>query len=300
MTDAQLTELWIESQKSIHTADGYASDFAVFWAFVGEDKALADVTIEDVSAYKKYLAKLKTRRGEKGKLRKIGKARQARLLNAVRSFYAFATKIQKIEKDPTVALTLPVVEETLAERLMTREDIDRLIAGAEKPRDALLLRALFYSGARVSELIGVQWRHVKENPNGGQLSLFGKGSKSRTVVIPPDVYQAMIEWKEEQAANPTQYAAGRANDYVFPSQKTPQMSRQRVHAIVKEAAKRAGLPWAISAHWLRHGNASIALANGADLRTIQLTLGHSSIATTQRYLHVRPDDSSGLYLDKKR
>jgi integrase/recombinase XerD len=93
---------------------------------------------------------------------------------------------------------------------------------------------------------------------------------------------------------------GKENDYVSPSQKSSQLSRYQVFRIVKKAVKKAGLSWADSTHWLRHANATIALDHGAPLPLVQKTLGHKSLATTQKYLHVRPDESSGLYLDKKK
>jgi site-specific recombinase XerD len=287
MTDDQIIERWLESRPSPLTREGYAADFERFRQFVGVDKRLSEVELGDVQRYARHVAKLQTT-----KKKKLRGSRQARLLNVVKSFYSFATKHQYLSSNPALALQVPKSEDALSERLLTREEVDQLIAAERNPRNQLLLRVIFYSGARVSEAIGLQWRHVKLNKEGGQLTLFGKGSETRVVVVPYGIYQALMAEKER--------IGGQENDYVFPSQKSPQLSRYQVFRIVKKAAKKAGLSWAISTHWLRHANATIALDHGAPLPLVQKTLGHKSMATTQKYLHVRPDDSSGLYLDKKK
>jgi integrase/recombinase XerD len=284
LTDDQIVDRWIQSFTSHLTRDGYASDFDRFRQFI-KDKPLGSVELGDLQRYAKHLTRQKTT-----KATKIGASRQARLLNVVKSFYRFAVKNEYLAKNPTLALNVPKSENALTERLLTRDEVDKLIAAEEEPRNQLLLRVIFYSGARVSEVVNLQWRHVKPNKEGGQLTLFGKGSETRVVVIPYHIYEAMMALRE----------GAKANDYVFPSRKGPQLSRHQVFRIVKQAAKKAGLPHAISTHWLRHANATIALEHGAPLNLVQRTLGHKSITTTEKYLHARPDDSSGLYLDKKK
>src|SRR5262249_4854546 len=175
-----------------------------------------------------------------------------------------ATKYQYLQSNPALAVGAAKAEGALAERLLTREEVDRLIAAEENPRNQLLLRVIFYSGARVSEAIGLQWRHVKPNREGGQLTLFGKGSETRIVAVPYEIYEALIAEKE--------HIGGKEKDYVFPSQKSPQLSRYQVFRIMKKAAKKAGLPWAVSTHWLRHANATITLDHGAPLPLVQKTV----------------------------
>jgi integrase/recombinase XerD len=287
LTDDQIIERWLESRPSPLTREGYAADFERFRQFVGVERPLSEVEIGDLQRYAKHVARLKTT-----KKKRLRGSRQARLLNVVKSFYSFATKYQYLTRNPTLAVAVPISENALAERLLTRDEVDRLIAAGEMPRNRLLLRVIFYSGARVSEAINLQWRHIKPNPEGGQVTLFGKGGETRIVVVPYEIYEALMAEKER--------VGGKENDYVFPSQKSPQLSRHQVFRIVKKAARRAGLSWAISTHWLRHANATIALDHGAPLPLVQRTLGHKSLQTTQKYLHVRPGDSSGLYLDKKK
>lgn len=289
MTNDQLIDRWLHSPRiaSPLTREGYAADFIRFREFIGFDKPLADVEMGDCQRYAKHLTKVKTE--QKKKLRP---SRQARLLNAVKSFYSFAAKNQLIERNPALAVAVPKFEDPLAERILSREEVEKIIDAEEKPRNQLLLKVVFYSGGRVSEVINLQWRHVRTGKQGGRLALFGKGGETRIVAIPQEIFDEMIAWKKREG--------GKANDYVFPSQKSPQLSRHQVFRIVKAAVKKAGLPHAISTHWLRHANATIALENGASLRLVQQTLGHASLETTQKYWHVNPDDSSGLYLDKKR
>lgn len=287
----QLIDRWLHSPRiaSPLTREGYAADFIRFREFIGFDKPLADVEMGDCQRYAKHLTKVKTE--QKKKLRP---SRQARLLNVVKSFYSFATKNQLIDRNPALAVAVPKSENPLAERILTRVEVEKIIDAEEKPRNQLLLKVVFYSGGRVSEITALQWRHVRagKKQTCGQLTLFGKGSETRIVAIPRDIYEELLDWKCLEGGKP--------NDYVFPSQKSPQLSRHQVFRIVKQAAKKAGLSHAISTHWLRHANATIALENGASLPLVQKTLGHASLETTQKYLHVNPDDSSGLYLDGKK
>lgn len=290
LTNDQLIDRWLHSPRiaSPLTREGYAADFIRFREFIGFDKPLADVEMGDCQRYAKHLTKVKTE--QKKRLRP---SRQARLLNVVKSFYSFATKNQLIDRNPALAVAVPKSENPLAERIISRADVDRIIAAEEAgSRNQTLLKVIFYSGARVSEAINLQWRHVRTGKKDGQLTLFGKGGETRIVAIPQEIYGELIAWKKIEG--------GKANDYVFPSQKSPQLSRHQVFRIVKAAVKKAGLPHAISTHWLRHANATIALENGASLPLVQKTLGHASLETTQKYLHVNPDDSSGLYLDGKK
>lgn len=286
LTDDQIVERWLESQDLAVTAESYAADFERFRQYIGAEKPLAEVEVGDVQRYAKHLRSSKTKQDKP-----LRAARQTRLLNVVRSFYRFATRLEYLPKNPTAAVRIPTPDTVLTERLLTREEVDRLIAAEEKPRNQLLLRVIFYSGARVSEVTNLRWRHVNSNKDGGQISVFGKGGDPRTVLIPADIYLSLMEAKAAKEAKP--------DDFVFPSQKTPQMSRHQVFRIVKQAAKKAGLSHAVSTHWLRHANATIAMENGAPIHLIQRTLGHKTILTTEKYLHARPDDSSGMYLDRK-
>jgi integrase/recombinase XerD len=287
ITDDQIIERWLESKNSSSTMEGYAADFERFRQFIGVDKPLAEVDLGIVQHYARHLRSAKT---SKGKPLRAG--RQRRLLNVIRSFYAFATKYEYLPKNPTLAIRMPAEDTTLAERLLTRDEVDRLIAAEDKPHNQLLLKVIFYSGTRASEVLGLKWRHVKPNTEGGQLTVFGKGGDIRTVIVPTEIYAALETRRST--------VGGSDDDYIFPSQKSPQLSRHQLFRIVKKAAKKAGLVHAVSTHWLRHANATIALENGAPIHLVKRTLGHKTLVTTEKYLHARPDDSTGLYLDKKK
>ena len=131
------------------------------------------------------------------------------------------------------------------------------------------------------------WRDLTaRDDEGGQITVFGKGGKTRVVLLPASVWRALVQLRGD--AGP--------DEPVFRSAKGGHLDPSAAHRVVKRAAARAGLPVEVSAHWLRHAHASHALDRGAPIHLVQATLGHSSVATTGRYLHARPNDSSARYL----
>jgi integrase/recombinase XerD len=136
------------------------------------------------------------------------------------------------------------------------------------------------------ELCGLRWRDVQGRGDAGQVTVYGKGGKARAVVLQPSVWTELVELR------------GNAPDDapVFYSRKGGHLSPFHVGWIVKAEAKRAGLKKNISPHFLRHSHATHTLENGAPIHLVSATLGHASIATTGRYLHARPSQSSGRYL----
>ena len=147
-------------------------------------------------------------------------------------------------------------------------------------------RLLYFAGLRVSELCDLKWRDLKARDDGGQITVFGTGDKTRTVLVGAGVWRDILSLKDN----------AKKDDPVFVSAKGGHLSRSMVFHIVKNAAHRAGLEGNVSPHWLRHSHASHSLDRGAPIHLLQKTLGHSSVAITEMYLHARPTDSSGLYL----
>jgi integrase/recombinase XerD len=161
-----------------------------------------------------------------------------------------------------------------------------MIALERHPRNSVILLLLYASGVRVSELCNLRWRDCQQRDSGGQITVFGKGDKTRTVLLPSRVWQAMIGIRS---------GAGE-NDPTFRSRKGGGLHESQILRIVKQAAKRAGVTKAVSPHWFRHAHASHALDRGAPVHLVQATLGHSDLSTTGRYLHARPTDGSARYL----
>jgi site-specific recombinase XerD len=142
----------------------------------------------------------------------------------------------------------------------------------------------YVAGLRVSELCGLRGRHLQERGDAGQISVHGKGNKTRVILLRPETWQAL---QALQAGEETP---------LFRSRKGGPLSRAQVFRLVKAAARRAALSAEVSPHWLRHAHASHALERGAPISLVKATLGHSNIATTDRYTHARPADSSARYL----
>jgi integrase/recombinase XerD len=138
----------------------------------------------------------------------------------------------------------------------------------------------------VSELSGLSWKNLKERGESGQVTVFGKGRKTRTILLKQDIWDELMQLK----------GARSNNEPVFKSRKGGHINRHQLWRIVAAAAKRAGIEGKVSPHWLRHAHASHSLDRGAPIHLVQQTLGHESVATTSRYLHARPNDSSSLYL----
>jgi site-specific recombinase XerD len=132
----------------------------------------------------------------------------------------------------------------------------------------------------------LKWRDLQPRGDGGQATIYGKGGKTRAVLLPAGVWRVLVQLRGEAEMDAPAFASQRKG-HLDPSQ---------VHRVVKAAAARAGLSAEVSAHWLRHAHASHALDRGAPIHLVQATLGHSSVATTGRYLHARPNDSSSRYL----
>jgi site-specific recombinase XerD len=163
-----------------------------------------------------------------------------------------------------------------------------MIALEEKPRNAAILALLYGGGLRISELVGLRWRDVQARLDGqGQATVLGKGAKTRTILLSTGVFSRITALR----------AAAGEDDAVFGSRKKRgHLNPSHVLRLTKSAAKRAGITRNVRNHDLRHCHASHSLERGAPISLVSQTLGHASISTTGRYLHSRPNDSSGRYL----
>jgi integrase/recombinase XerD len=273
--DARLIELWIATKASRHTRRAYAFEANRFLRFHAQP--LAQVTLADLMAWIGHLSPSAT------------SASINRALTAVKSLLSFAQQIGYLNFNAGAAVKLRPSRDRLASRILDEPEIAHLIAAATEGRNRVLLKLLYASGVRVAELCALRWSDVLERREGdGQITVFGKGSRTRTILL-----QAGI-WNQLQSLR-----NGAENfDPVFRSSRGGALDVSQVRRIVYAAARKAGLEQNVSPHWMRHAHASHALDRGAPIHLVQTTLGHASIATTGRYLHARPTESSGFYLPK--
>ena len=269
-TDEQVLALWLHG-RSPHTARAYRSDVAAFGAFVG--KPLRHVTLGDVQAYSDALTAL-------------APATRGRRLAAVKSLFSFAQRIGYTTFNVAAPVQAPPVKNVLAERILPEPDVHRMIALESDVRNRLLLRLLYAGGPRVSELCGLRWRDVQPRDDAGQVTLFGKGGKTRTVLLTAATWRELADARGDDGPDAP----------VFRSRKGGPLSPVQVWRVVRAAARRAGIAGDVSPHWLRHAHASHALDRGAPVHLVQATLGHADLRTTSKYTHARPTDSSARYL----
>jgi len=214
---------------------------------------------------------------------------QAQSLAAVKSLLAFARKIGYIAFNVGAALQLPKAKNTLAERILQESEVHSMIALEPSQRNRLILKTLYYGGFRVSELCRLKWRDLQARGEEGQMTVFGKGEKTRAVLLPASLWSELQELR----------SGADDDDPVFRSRlKGHEIDQSQILRIVRAASRRAGTQKNVSPHWLRHAHASHSLDRGAPIHLVQATLGHASVATTGRYLHARPTESSGKYLAK--
>ena len=268
--DGRVVALWLHGRPA-ETQRAYRREVDRFRAFM--DKPLAAVALGDMQSYADTLVGL-------------APSSQGRALGAVKSLLAFAHRLGYLPFDVGRAVRVPSRRDSLAQRILSEAEVHRLLALEPDPRNRILLRFLYASGVRVSEAVGVSWRDMTHRDEGGQVTVHGKGGKTRHILLPPPIWRELVALRGD---------AGAAAP-LFRSQRGGHLHPSQVLRIVKAAARRAGLSGAESPHWLRHAHASHALDRGAPIHLVQATLGHSSVATTGRYTHARPTDSSARYL----
>lgn len=272
-TDDLLTREWRDRSQSDNTRANYDRQARQFREYLA--KPLRECRVSDVQ---NYLATLVHR----------SPATRALAVSAVKSLLTFGFETGYLPLNVGKAVKAPAVKNTLAERIMAEPDAMRMIALEPSDRNRALLTLTYGGGLRASEVTALRWRDLAaRDGEAGQVTVYGKGGKTRVVLLSPNT------WRVLQAIR-----GGAGPDApVFRSRKTGEpIGREMLHRIVKDAAARAGLSADVSAHWLRHAHASHSLDRGAPIHLVQATLGHASVATTGRYTHARPSDSSARYL----
>ena len=272
--DGRLIALWLSIKTSGHTRRAYAAETGRFLRFAA--KPLNAVTLTDLQTWALRLS-------EGG----LKPASQNRALTAVKSLLSFAQETGYLPYNVGTAVKLKPHRDGLAERILQEEEVARLIAAAPEGRDRVLLKLLYASGVRVSEACGLEWKHAVPRKEGGQVTVFGKGGRTRTILLRQSVWQALLSIRGEADPGDAVFGSRRGGGALDPSQ---------VRRIVYSAARKAGFEQTVSPHWMRHAHASHALDHSAPIHLVQATLGHASVATTGRYLHARPSESSGFYL----
>jgi integrase/recombinase XerD len=270
--DLQLVEMWLHGRSS-RTQDYYRRTAMRFLSHC--NKPLKQVTLSDLQSFNDVLVEMG-----------ITDSSLRSYLAAIKSLLTFGNKLGMLPVNVGVALKSPKVKDTLTERILSEADVLLMTRLETDPTNRMMLRLLYCAGLRVSELCDLKWSNAQERGEGaGQVTAFGKGGKTRSVIIPAAVWRELIEYKSD----------ARKGAYMFPSSRTNKgVTRQHVWNVVKAAAERIGVK--ASPHWFRHSHATHSLDRGAPIHLVQQTLGHASVATTGKYLHCRPSESSSKYL----
>jgi integrase/recombinase XerD len=274
--DLFISYLAVEKGLSANTREAYSRDLARYLDFLDKQGRTAPDSVKstDIALFMGRLKDLG-----------IGPRSRARCLSAIRMFHRFLMVENYAESNPTSIIEAPRILHKLPQ-FLTAQEVDALLAAcagtsAENVRDLAMLELLYATGLRVSELVGLKRREV--NLDSGYLMTVGKGNKERLVPIGESArdkvgtYLAVVRTKLDPPG---------ANPFLFLSRLGTDMSRQAFWNIVKKRALMAGIRKSISPHTLRHSFATHLLENGADLRSVQIMLGHADLSTTQIYTHV--------------
>jgi len=270
-----LDSLWLEAGLSQNTVEAYRRDLLAFAAWLAKyDVDLAAATQHDIQRYQSQ----RMREGRKVRS-------EARLLSTLRRFYRYLLREDIRDSDPTAQLESPRLGKPLPDSL-TEQDVEDLLAQPDITdllglRDRTMLELLYASGLRVTELVGLKQEQI--NMRQGLVRCIGKGNKERLV----PVGEVALDWLQQffYESRPG-LLNGKVTDDVFPTRRGKAMTRQAFWYIIKRYAKQAQIQKTLSPHTLRHAFATHLLNHGADLRVVQLLLGHSDLSTTQIYTHV--------------
>jgi integrase/recombinase XerD len=279
-----LDAIWMERGLSENTLGAYRADlFALQQRLNANSVSLVNAGRADVMDYIAW-------RVEGG-----AKPRStARQLSSFRRFYRYLLREGLISDDPTANIAMPKIGRALPQSL-TEEEVDSLLAAPNvtEPlghRDRAMLEVLYATGVRVSELINLKMSQI--NLNQGVLRIIGKGDRERLIPLGDEAQ----DWIREFIQGPRiEILLERQTDYLFPTRRGDRMTRQAFWHIIKRYAKKAGVAKKLSPHTVRHAFATHLLNNGADLRVVQLLLGHSDVSTTQIYTHVARERMKELH-----
>jgi len=286
--DGYLRHITVERGLAANTVAAYRRDLGRYSTWLRE-RGIADaaaVSEADISAF--------TQAARAAGDTNLSAASVARILSTVRSFHRYlaeeglvATDAAREVKPPKLGLRLP--------KAISIDEMERLLTstGGEEPlalRDRALLEMLYATGARISELVGL---NVDDVQDGDMIRVTGKGSKQR--IVPVGSYARLALDAYLVRVRPLYSARGRATPALFLGSRGQRLSRQGAWLVIQAAAERAGLTTHISPHTFRHSFATHLLQGGADVRVVQDLLGHSSVATTQLYTHVTADALIDVY-----
>lgn len=280
--DLFLDSLWVECGLSENTLSAYGSDLNIFAKWL-KKKSLLEVKESDVFSFLES-------RYKQG----VGSRSSARILSSLRRFYGYLQREGTIQQNPTDLIEAPYIGKVLPESL-SENDIDLLLDAPEISdtlgyRDKVMLELLYATGLRVSELIGLKFEQV--NFRQGFVRVLGKGNKERLVPIGEQALEWLETYMTEARAN---ILANRQCDFLFVTKRGAGMTRQAFWYIIKRYTKKAGITKPLSPHTLRHAFATHLLNHGADLRVVQLLLGHSDLSTTQIYTHIAQERLKQLH-----
>jgi len=274
--DAFCDTLWLEDGLAKASLSSYRSDLLHFSSWLGEQQLSSLCAVDEASLMRFIAALSQTLRASS----------QARYISTLRRFYRYLLARGRIGADPTLKIAMPVKPSRLP-KVLSEVQVEALLAAPQTDldlglRDRAMLEMLYATGLRVSELVGLKLHEV--NFEMGVIRVFGKGSKERLVPLGEEA----IDWLRRYLAEgrPVLLAGRQSND-LFVTARGASMTRQAFWYLIKRYALLAGIdPARLSPHVMRHAFATHLLNHGADLRVVQLLLGHADISTTQIYTHI--------------
>ena len=282
--DAYLDALWMEKGLSQNSLSSYRRDLLSFDQWLrAHAGTLLGVVQSDIESY--LASRLEQR---------LSARSTARLLSCLRGFYQWQLRESRIVADPTLDISSPKLPKPLPKSLSEREVEDLLNApdadNIIELRDRAMLELLYASGLRVTELVSLRLAQVSQSQ--GVVRIVGKGNKERLVPTGENALHWLQRYLREGRP---EILGSRTSDVLFPSNRGAQMTRQTFWHRIKLYAQRAGISKPLSPHTLRHAFATHLINHGADLRVVQLLLGHSDLSTTQIYTHVARERMKDLH-----
>jgi integrase/recombinase XerD len=286
LVEAFTDALWLERGLSDNTLVAYRSDLTAFLRWLAAERGRGACAAQRLDLLD-YLALL-SQQGRKPRS-------TARLLSCLRQFYGHLLRTGQIGEDPSARVDAPRLGRPLPKTLTERE-VELLLAAPDTAdprghRDRTMLELLYASGLRVSELVTLRPQAV--NLNQGVVRITGKGDKERLVPLGEEATRWLGEYVGGSRAA---ILGGRRSEFLFPTARSACMTRQAFWQLIKRYAVTAGIAKSLSPHTLRHAFATHLLNHGADLRVVQMLLGHSDLSTTQIYTHVARERLKQLHM----